>query len=226
MLFSFKRVKLQWHSNAIIHLNLTRKDILVMKGLMKSTKILSMACAVAVGAYATTANAQTANMTATATVLNTLTLATPAQLNFGTIVAVSDTVQTATATVDTAGAISVATTGAPAVTAVVDNTAVAVGQVTVANGADGATLNININNVVDPVNGPESFVLDSFNTSWNGGGAALQVINTPFTETFSAAFGGGINTLDIGATITTTTAAAAPYTDGVYAGTYDVVFSY
>lgn len=197
-----------------------------MKGLIKTTKFLSLSCAVAVGAYATTASAQTSNMTATATVQNTLTLATPSQLNFGTIVAVSDTVNTATATVDTLGAVSVATTGSPAYTAIVDNTAAAAGQVTIADGANGATLNITINNVVDPVNGTETFVLNGFNTSYNGGAASAQAIATPWTETFDSAFGGGTNTLDIGATITTTTAAAAAYGDGVYAGTYDVVISY
>lgn len=197
-----------------------------MTGLIKSTKILSLACAVTVGAYATSVDAQTSNMTATATVQNTLTLATPSQLNFGTIVAVSDTVNTATATVSTLGVVSVATGGAPAYTAVVDDTAGAAGQVTIADGADGATLNVEIDNVVDPVNGVESFVLDGFNTSYNGGASGAQVIGTPWTETFDSAFGGGTNTLDIGATITTTTTAAAAYGDGVYAGTYDVIISY
>lgn len=197
-----------------------------MKNITRFTRVLSLACALTVGMYSATVDAQTANMTATATVQNTITLATPAQLNFGTIVAVADTVNTATVTVDVLGAITVATTGAPAQTAVVDATAVSQGTIEVSGAADGATLNININNVVDPVAGAESFVLDQFNTSYNGGAAAAQVINTPFTETYSAAFGGGTNTLDIGATITTTTVAAVPYTDAVYNGSYDVVFSY
>lgn len=196
-----------------------------MKKLLSSTKILSLTCALAIG-YTATASAQTANMTATATVQNTITLATPNQLNFGTIVAVSDTVNTATATVDVLGALTTATTGAPAQTALVDGTAVSQGTVEISGAADGATINININNVVDPVAGAETFVLDSFTTSFNGGASAAQVINTPFAETYSAAFGGGTNTLDIGATITTTTVAAAPYTDGVFNGSYDVVFSY
>jgi len=196
-----------------------------MMGLTKSTKILSLTCALAIGAYTATANAQTANMTATATVQNTITLATPSQLNFGTIVAVADTVQTATVTVDVLGVATTAGT-APAQTAVVDATAVAAGQIEVSSAADGASLNIEINNVTDPVAGAESFVLDQFNTSWNGGASAPQIIATPFAETYVLAFNGGTNTLDIGATITTTTAAAAAYTDGVYNGTYDVVFSY
>lgn len=176
--------------------------------------------------FTTPANAQTANMTADVIVENALTLATPAQLNFGTITAVRDVAQTATVTVDTAGADSVATGGGTASTSVLDNTLVSAGQVTIADGADGATLNIVINNVVDPFNGGESFTLDSFTTSFNGGGSTGRTIGGSFTETYDAAFGGGTNTLDIGATIATTTGASTAYTDGTYAGTYDVVFSY
>ena len=194
--------------------------------IIKSKFLLLSACTLAVMTFSDSAKAQTANMTATATVQNTMTLATPAQLNFGTIAAVRDAALTATVTVDTAGADSVATGGGTAVTAMIDNTAVAAGQVTVADAADGATINININNVIDPINGGDSFVLDGFTTSWNGGGAAAQVINTPFAETFVAATGPNLNTLDIGATITTTLGAGTAYADGVYNGTYDVVFSY
>ncbi len=172
------------------------------------------------------AQAQTANMTADVTVQNTLTLATPSQLNFGTIAAIRDVALTATVTVDTAGAGTVASGGGTAATAIVDGAAVSAGQITVADGADGATLNIVINNVVNPVNGVDSFALDGFTTSWNNGADTAQVIATSFTETFDAAFGGGTNTMDIGATITTSLGAGTAYVDGAYAGTYDVVFSY
>ena len=194
---------------------------------MKNSKIfLLSACALSTFIFAEKTHAQTANMTASATVQNTVTLATPSQLNFGTIAAVRDAALTATATVDTAGALSVATGGGTAVTAIVDNTAVTAAQVTVADAADGAALNIVINNVIDPINGAESFVLDNFTTSWNGAAAIAQVIATPWSETFDATIGPNLNTLDIGATITTTLGAGTPYTDGVYNGTYDVVFSY
>ena len=188
--------------------------------------ILRIACILTIMALPNIASAQTANMTATAEVQNTLTLATPSQLNFGTIAAVSDTTETATATVDTTGVITVAATAIPAYSAIIDDTAVANGQVTVADGADGGIINITIDNVVNPTNGAENFVLDDFTTSWNGNTATTQAIGTAFTETFSSAFGGGTNTLDIGATITTTTIAAGAYTDGTYAGTYDVILSY
>lgn len=170
--------------------------------------------------------AQTANMTANVSVQNTLTLATPAQLNFGTIAAIRDATNTATVSIDTAGTATVATGGGTAATAIVDGAAISAGQVTVADGANGATLNITIDNVIDPVNGTESFALDGFTTSWNDGADQTQTIGAAFTETFDSAFGGGTNTLDIGATITTTLAAGTAYTDGAYAGTYDVVFSY
>ncbi len=173
-----------------------------------------------------TGHAQTANMTADVSVQNTLTVATPSQLNFGTIAAVRDAAQTATVSIDTAGAVTVASGGGTAATAIIDGASIAAGQVTIADGADGATLNIVINNVVDPVNGTESFVLDDFVTSWNNGADATQTIGTSFTEVFDSAFNTGINSLDIGATLTTTLGAGTAYTDGAYAGTYDVVFSY
>ena len=171
-------------------------------------------------------HAQTANMTADVSVQNTLTVATPSQLNFGTIAAVRDAAQTATVSIDTAGAATVASGGGTAATAIIDGASIAAGQVTIADGADGATLNVVINNVVDPVNGTESFVLDDFVTSWNNGADATQIIGTSFTEIFDSAFNAGVNSLDIGATLTTTLGAGTPYTDGAYAGTYDVVFSY
>lgn len=193
----------------------------------KSKKLLTTFSVLAVlGFGATHVHAQTANMTADVAVQNTLTLATPTQLNFGTIAAIRDASNTATVSVDTAGAGTVASGGGAAATAIVDDSLIAAGQITVADGADGATLNITINNVVDPVNGTESFVLDDFTTSWNNGADQVQVIGTGFTETFDAAFGAGTNTLDIGATITTTLGAGTAYSDGSYAGTYDVVFSY
>ncbi len=172
------------------------------------------------------AQAQTSNMSASVTVQNTLTLAAPTQLNFGTIAAIRDATNTATVSIDTAGVATVASGGGTATTAIVDDTAISGAQVTIADGANGAALNITIDNVIDPVNGTESFGLDGFRTSWNNGADKAQVIGTTFTENFDNAFSGGVNILDIGATITTTAGAGTAYTDGAYAGTYDVVFSY
>lgn len=192
-----------------------------MKGLMKSKKVLLMAAALTIGTFATDAKAQTVNMTADADVLNTLTLTPVLQLNFGRISAIRDTVNTATATIDTAGALATAS-NAPAIVASVDPAAVSQAQITIADGAAGAAINITIDNVIDPVNGGETFVLDQFTTSYNGAGPQARVIATPFAETFV----GPTDTINIGATITTTTATAGAYADGVYAGTYDMIFSY
>jgi len=194
--------------------------------ILKSKSLLLSACALGVIAFSADASAQTANMTATAEVQNTLTLATPTQLNFGTIAAARDAALTASVTVETDGTSNVASGGGTAVTAIVDATSILPGQVTIADGADAAIINVTIDNVVDPSNGPESFVLGDFETSFNGAAAAPQVVGTPFPVTFDAAVGPNLNTLDIGATITTTLGAGTSYTDGTYAGTYDVIFSY
>jgi hypothetical protein len=190
-----------------------------------TTKIL----AVAVAALAITTGsvqAQTQAVTADVTVLNTLTLAAASDLNWGTIAAVGDTAQTATLAIGTDGVLAAPTsTGGLAVIAVVDNTLATAGQITVADGADGAVVNVDIQNVVDPTDGTDSFTLDTFFTSYNGGADTARVALTPFTVTYDSAFGGGTNTLDIGASLTTIDPSTA-YGDGAYAGGFDVVFSY
>lgn len=148
-------------------------------------------------------------------------------MNFGTIAAVGDTGQTATATVATDGVLSVNTSGGTAITAIIDNTAATNANITIADGANGAQFNVDIQAVVDPVNGANSFALAGFQTAFNGDAApgVSRTAGTPWTETFDSAFGGGINTLDIGATITTLDPSAA-YIDGTYSGGFNVVFSY
>ena len=178
------------------------------------------------GLMAAPANAQTAPVTATVDVLNSLTLTTVNNLNFGRVAAVGDTGNTAAVVVSSAGVDSVSSTGGAAVTAMIDNSAVSAAQITVADGADGATLNIDIQNVVDPTDGTDTFTLAGFSTSWNGGAPAAQTAGTPWTETYDSTFGGGTNTLDIGATIATQTAVITAYNDATYNGSFDVVFSY
>ena len=192
----------------------------------KSKYLLLSACALSFMTFSSSASAQTANMTATATVQNAMTLTTPSQLNFGTVAAVRDPAITAFVEVNPAGVESIGGGGGTAVTAIIDNAAVSAAQITVADAADGASINIVINNVIDPTLAAESFVLDQFTTSWNGAGFVGRTIGTPFAETFDAATGPNLNTLDIGARITTTLGAGTAYSDGVYAGSYDVVFSY
>ena len=194
-----------------------------MKNLLKkSLYVGAFALGVTTSGYAL---AQTAAVTATVSVLNSLTLATAQQLNFGQIVAVGDTGQTASATVDTAGVLSVATTGGTAVTAIIDNAAAQNAQITIADGANGATINVDIQAVVNPTDGTDTFTLAGFMTSYNGAAAVARTAGTPWTETFDSAFGGGTNTLDLGATITTADPSAV-YGDGTYNGGFNVVFSY
>lgn len=171
------------------------------------------------------ANAQTEAVTATVTVQNTLTTAVVDNMDFGTIAAISSGATTATATLN--GVTDVVTTasgGAPAVVAMIDNTAVQGANLTVEDGADGAAIQITIDNVTNPTFGGASFTLAQFTTSWNGAAAQPAVIGTAFARNFAAAFGGGTNTLDIGATLTTTP--TTTYTDGVYPGSFEVTFSY
>lgn len=187
--------------------------------------LLSAASLAVLTLSAYSAHAQTASVTATAEVSNQLTLATAQQLNFGDVVAVGDTGQTASVEVAVDGSVSVSTTGGNAITAIVDDAAATAAQVTVADGANGATLNIVINNLTSPTNGTDTFDFTAFASSWNGGASAVQAATTPWTETYDSTFGGGTNTLDIGATITTQDPEVA-YSDGTYTGGFDVVFSY
>jgi len=194
-----------------------------MKKYLKTSLCVAAMALASTGAYK--AYAQTAAVTATVEVLNSLTLATATDLNFGEIAAVGDTGQTASASVDTAGVLSVASTGGNAVTAIVDNTNAAAAQVTIADGANGATINVDIQAVVNPTDGTDTFTLAGFFTSYNGGISTSRTAGTPWTETFDSGFGGGTNTLDIGATVTTIDPSVA-YGDGTYSGSFNVVFSY
>jgi hypothetical protein len=172
------------------------------------------------------AHAQTEPITATVSVQNALTITEVDPLDFGTVAVISDATDVATLSIDAnTGALATTTTGAPAVFAVVDNTTASRAQITVEDGADGATLNFTINNVVNPIFGGNAFLLTGWETSWNGGGTTAQVVNTPFQYVFSSAYNAGVNELNIGAEIRTQTTVAL-YTDGTYPGSFDVVASY
>lgn len=193
---------------------------------MKTTKALYVAALAlaAFSAYSTSAQAQTENVVASVAVQNTLTITEVDPLNFGVVAAVTGATQTATLTINPTTGVMTAANTAPAIFSVIDNTNASPAQITVEDAADGATINITIDNVVNPTFGGASFTLGTWQTSWNGGAAAARTAATPWTQTFSAAFGGGVNTLDIGATITSV--AATTYGDGTYNGNFDVIFSY
>ncbi len=171
------------------------------------------------------AQAQTEAVTATVTVQNTLTTAVVDNMDFGTIAAISSGATTASAILNgVTDVVTTATGGAPAVVAMIDNTNVQGANLTVEDGAAGAAIQITIDNVTNPTFGGSSFTLASFTTSWNGAAAQPAIIGTAFARNFDAVFGGGTNTLDIGATLTTT--ATTTYSDGIYPGSFEVTFSY
>lgn len=188
----------------------------------------SMLAGVAIAALAfapSMANAQTEPVTATVTVQNTLTLTEVDPLDFGTVAAIAHTVNTAELSIDAATGVLAITNNAPAVFAVIDNTTATRAQITVEDGADGANINFTINNVTNPIFGGRAFTLTNWETSWNGGAVTARTFNTPFAYQFASAFSGGVNELNIGASIITT-AAPGTYSDGVYVGSFDVVASY
>lgn len=193
-----------------------------MKTQLRS-KVLMMALGVSALAFsAGTAQAQTESVTATVTVQNTLTTAVVDNMDFGTIASISTAANTASAILNpVTDAVTFSSTGAGAVISMIDNTSVAGANLTVEDGANGASIQITIDNVVQPTFGGASFVLGTWTTSWNGAAATAATIGTPFARPF---VGGSTNTLDIGATLTNVV--STTYTDGVYPGSFEVSFSY
>lgn len=172
------------------------------------------------------AQAQTEPVTATVEVLNTITLNEVDPLDFGIVAAISDAANTANLAIDAAtGVLTPTTTGGTAVFAVIDNTTASQALIEVSDAANGASLVIEINNVVNPIFGGNAFDLTDWETNWNAGAVTARTVATPFNYTFLAATGPNLNELRIGASVETQTAVAL-YADGIYTGSFDVVFSY
>ena len=184
----------------------------------------SLLAAVAVAAIAfapSMAQAQTEPVTATVEVLNALTITEVDPLDFGIVAAINDPVLVATLSIDAATGTLATVNNAPAVFAVVDNTTATRAQITIEDGAVGALLNFEINNVTNPTFGGNSFNLTGWETNYNAGAVTARAVATPFSYNFA----GPIDTLNIGAEIRTIPS-ALPYTDGIYPGSFDVVVSY
>lgn len=197
-----------------------------MKHLKNVRYTIGALAAIAAMSLAGQANAQTETIDVNVDVLNEVTLTVDSDLDFGVIVAIGHAVNVAYIAVDpTTGALTAATNNSPAYIAPSDTTDVAEAQITVTDGADGATLNIEIDNVVDPTNAGTDFTLDNFQTSWNGAGAQARTAATPWTQTYLDNAGAG-SVLDIGARITTQAGATYGPAATTYAGTFDVIFSY
>ncbi len=197
-----------------------------MKTALRPLYVLS-ALALAFGLFAPgQAHAQTEPVTATVEVLNTITLTEVDPLDFGIVAAISDATDVATLAIDaSSGTLAATTTGAPAVFAVIDNTNASQSLITVEDAADGAALNFTIGNVVNPILGPNAFLLTGWETSWNGGATTARTAGTPFSYVFSAVFASGVNELRIGAEVRTQTTVAT-YADGIYTGGFDLTASY
>lgn len=188
--------------------------------------MLVMAGFAATIVFSTHAQAQTEPVVATVTVQNALTITEVDPLDFGTVAVISDAAETATLTINpVTDALSTTTTGAPAVFAVIDSATATAANITVEDAADGAALQIQINNVTNPLYGGSAFTLTNWTTSWNGGPATGRTVATPFSYVWTSGFASGVNTIDIGAGLVTQTSVAL-YADGLYTGSFDVVFSY
>ena len=171
------------------------------------------------------AQAQTESVTATVTVQNALTTAVVDNMDFGTIASIAGGGNTASAILNPlTDAVTFSTTGAGAVMAMIDSTNAQGANLTIEDGANGAAIQVTIQNVVPPQVGPVAFTLGTFTTSWNGAAATAATVGTAQPFTFTTAFGGGVNTLDVGATLTNV--AGTVYTDQAYPGSFEVAFSY
>ena len=114
--------------------------------------------AVAIGALALTAGAssayaQTETVNVTAVLQNTVTTNVAQQMNFGTVAAIpgdaNDNSEDVAIALSAAGVVTVTPGANESAGAVVDNALATFGQVEVTNFADGATINIDISNIVD-----------------------------------------------------------------------------
>jgi hypothetical protein len=199
-----------------------------MKRLKNVRYAIAVIAACAAMGIATDAKAQTENVNVSLTVSNLLTITEVSPINFGTLAAFKDTVgaNVATIAISPAGVLGAPSNAAPAVIAVIDNTTATQAELTVEDGADSASINIEIDNVVPPTNGT-AFALTAWMSSWNGAAATARTPATPWSQVFDADFNGvGLgSTLELGVTLNTV-AGGAQYVDNIYTGNFDVIFSY
>lgn len=195
--------------------------------------IATVAAVAAVAAFAPKADAQTQAFSSTVTVQNTLTLAKIQDLNFGTLIVSRGAATTSTIVLDPTKAVGAAylpadiTSNTPSYIAVISAAAVSPAEVTVAAGAPGATINVNIPavSITAPTAGLNAFALSAWQYSWNGGPATAIVPGVAEQVVFDNTFNGGVNNLKVGATLGTTTGGTA-YADVAHVGAFNVVFSY
>lgn len=194
--------------------------------------IATVAAVAAVAAFAPKADAQTQAFSSTVTVQNSLTLTKVGDLNFGTLIVARDTVGAKVASIvldpfAASGTLGTITNDSPAYMAVISATAARPAEVTVAAGAPGANINVNIPalSITAPTAGLNTFTLGTWRYSWNGGAATAITPGTAAVVVFDNTFNAGVNNLKVGATLTSTAAATA-YADVAHVGAFNVVFSY
>ena len=185
-----------------------------------NNRTLVLALALSTTMFASNAfSADIATIPVTATVQNAISLNVVTPMSFGTIYAIANGTQTASAVLSTASVQSYTRTAAPAIAGLVSGVPSAA-EITVV-GVSGATINLTINGVVNPV-GPvdgDILTLHSFTADINGAGSAPRVIGTPFSYTATAS-----DTILIGASLRTPLQASIE--DGLYEGQFNLVASY
>lgn len=197
-----------------------------MKRLKNVRYAIAIVAACAAMGVATDAKAQTENVNVSLQVSNLLTITEVSPLNFGILAAFKDTggVNVATIAMSPAGVLGAPVNNSPAVFAVIDNTAATAAELTVQDGADNASINIEIDNVVAPVN-VTAFALTAWMSSWNGAAATARTPGIPWSQVYLDNAGAG-SVLEIGATLNTVAGGGVQYVDNTYTGNFDVIFSY
>lgn len=199
---------------------------------LRTLKVSALALGtIALATAGQSALAQTAAITATATLQNTVTLVVANQMNYGTVAVVpgdaGDNSEDVTVAITAAGVVTVTPGANESAGAVVDNTAASAANIEVTAFADGATINIDIQAVVSPTDGTGTltFTNTAFSAAWNGGAAGAQTGGTPWTQVLDFSYNAGTNTLDLGASVVGEDDGST-YADGVYTGGFNVVFNY
>jgi hypothetical protein len=185
---------------------------------MQSTALATLAIAGLVCA-AGQANAQSEALTGepvTLTVQNNFTLTRTTAMAFGTFAVVADTAgsNTATLTMDpTTGTLTPANT-LPSQFVEVDSSSAARGVYDVTGAAPSTTMNVTISNLVDLTCG-----------ACSGTPPAIDLTSVTADDATPTTDNAGAATITLGAVLTTV-AGGNQYTDGAYAGTFDITVAY
>ncbi|MDD9899564.1 MAG: hypothetical protein OXT65_01130 [Alphaproteobacteria bacterium] len=204
-----------------------------LKNWKKMAAVSAIALSVAAygtGAFAAAVQSGDPNtVNVTATVENTINV-TVVDMDFGQIGAMGHGTDTATMTL--APDDTLTDDSDPQASLVADPTSTpAAANITVA-AFQNTILYVDYQNIVDLVNGGETLVLDNIvdnldaPTTGVGGTAGGWTSGGGSSTGDATTDGGGALVFDIGASISTTTAVTGAYTDGAFAGTFEVVVSY